>query len=160
MFGINDAHFLLMYNRCRSGCGEKMTTLKKKWLVPVSLLLVLIALLVYCVNSMLGYPASTTTASPSGRYTIENVRVGRIFMLGGMAYLRVIDSKEPGKVYRTPLYDTQSLDMRTFEDDAEVGITWITFEKKDKAFIISMPQWEENWLNIFISNTPYEILEN
>lgn len=81
-------------------------------------------------------------------------------MLGGMAYLRVIDSKEPGKVYRTPLYDTQSLDMRTFEDDAEVGITWISFEKKDKAFVISMPQWEESWLNIFISNTPYEILEN
>ncbi|KAB0512667.1 hypothetical protein [Pseudomonas koreensis] len=137
-----------------------MTTLKKKWLVPISLLLVLIASLVYCVNAMLGYPASTTTASPSGRYTIENVRVGRIFMLGGMAYLRVVDSKDPGKVYRTPLYDTQSLDMRTFEDDAEVGITWIAFEKKDKVFIISMPQWEENWLNIFISNTPYEILEN
>lgn len=81
-------------------------------------------------------------------------------MLGGMAYLRVIDSKEPEKVYRTPLYDTQALDMRTFEDDAEVGITWISFEKKDKAFVISMPQWEESWLNIFISNTPYEILEN
>ena len=160
MFGISNAYFLLIYNSSRSGCGEKMTTLKKKWLVPISLLLVLIASLVYCVNAMLGYPASTTTASPSGRYTIENVRVGRIFMLGGMAYLRVVDSKDPGKVYRTPLYDTQSLDMRTFEDDAEVGITWIAFEKKDKAFIISMPQWEENWLNIFISNTPYEILEN
>lgn len=160
MFGINDAHFLLIYNRCRSGCGERMTTLKRKWLVPISLLLALIALIVYCVSAMLGYPASTTTASPSGRYTIENVRVGRIFMLGGMAYLRVVDSKEPGKVYRTPLYDTQSLDMRTFEDDTEVGITWIAFEKKDKTFIISMPQWEESWLNIFISNTPYEILEN
>lgn len=160
MFGISNAYFLLIYNSSRSGCGEKMTTLKKKWLVPISLLLVLIASLVYCVNAMLGYSASTTTASPSGRYTIENVRVGRIFMLGGMAYLRVVDSKNPGKVYRTPLYDTQSLDMRTFEDDAEVGITWIAFEKKDKAFIISMPQWEENWLNIFISNTPYEILEN
>ena len=81
-------------------------------------------------------------------------------MLGGMAYLRVIDTQEPGKIYRTPLYDTQSLDMRTFEDAAKVGITWIDFDRKNKTFTISMPQWEESWLNIFISNTPYKVLEN
>ncbi len=91
---------------------------------------------------------------------MENVRVGKIFMLGGMAYLRVIDTQEPEKTYRTPLYDTQSLDMRAFEDEAEVGITWIYFDRKNKTFTISMPQWEESWLNIFISNTQYNVLEN
>lgn len=138
-----------------------MITLKRKWLWSISLSFVLMfALLAYCVNAMLGFPASTTKASPSGGYIIENVRVGRIFMLGGMAYLRIIDSKEPAKVYRSPLYDTQSLDMRAYEDDTEVGITWIDFNKKNKTFTISMPQWEESWLNFFISNTPYEVIPN
>lgn len=117
-------------------------------------------LLIYGVKLALGYPASTTQVSPSGRYVMENVRVGQIFMLGGMAYLRVIDTEEPGKTYRTPLYDTQSLDMRAFEDEAEVGITWIYFDRTNKTFTISMPQWEESWLNVFISNTPYKVLEN
>lgn len=138
-----------------------MIALKRKWLWSIILSFVLMfALLVYCVNAMLGFPASTTKASPSGGYIIENVRVGRIFMLGGMAYLRIIDSKEPNKVYRSPLYDTQSLDMRAYEDDAEIGITWIDFNKKNKEFTISMPQWEESWLNFFISNTPYEVIPN
>jgi hypothetical protein len=140
---------------------EKMIVLKKKWLWSVSLsLLLAFAALIYCVNAMIKFPASTTKPSPSGRYIIENVRVGRIFMLGGMAYLRVIDSKEPSKIYRSPLYDTQSLDMRTFEDDAEVGITWIDFNKENKVFTVSMPQWEESWLNVFISNTSYEVIPN
>jgi hypothetical protein len=138
-----------------------MIALKKKWVWCVSFFLVAsLVLLIYCVNAMLKFPASTTKVSPSGRYVMENVRVGRIFMLGGMAYLRVIDTQEPGKVYRTPLYDTQSLDMRAFEDEDEVGITWIDFDRKNKTFTISMPQWEESWLNIFISNTPYTHMEN
>jgi hypothetical protein len=138
-----------------------MHIFKKKLVWSISFALVAsLALLIYCVNAMLGYPASTTKVSPSGRYVMENVRVGKIFMLGGMAYLRVMDTQEPGKTYRTPLYDTQSLDMRAFEDEAEVGITWIYFDRKNKTFTISMPQWEESWLNMFISNTPYKVLEN
>ncbi|MHC8346835.1 hypothetical protein [Pseudomonas sp. RT6P73] len=133
----------------------------KKWVWCFSFVLVTsLALLIYCVNAMLGYPASTTQVSPSGRYVMENVRVGKVFMLGGMAYLRVIDTQDPKKTYRTPLYDTQSLDMRAFEDEGEVGITWIYFDRKNKTFTISMPQWEESWLNVFISNTPYTHLEN
>lgn len=128
------------------------------WVCAV--LAVLVAVLAYCVCNILGYSASTTQFSPSGRYVMENVRVGKVFMLGGMAYLRVMDTQEPGKTYRTPLYDTQSLDMRAFENEAEVGITWIYFDRKNKTFTISMPQWEESWLNMFISNTPYKVLEN
>lgn len=138
-----------------------MIALKKKWVWCVSFFLVAsLTSLIYCVNAMLEFPASTTKVSPSGRYIMENVRVGRIFMLGGMAYLRVVDTQEPEKVYRTPLYDTQSLDMRAFEDEDEVGITWIDFDRKNKTFTISMPQWEESWLNVFISNTPYTHMEN
>ncbi|MCX2543531.1 hypothetical protein [Pseudomonas sp. COW5] len=134
---------------------------KKKWLWTISLFLVVVAAsLIYSVDAMLGFPASTAKKSPSGRYTIENVRVGRIFMLGGMAYLRITDVQNPREIYRTPLYDTQSLDMRAFEDDSQVGITWIEFDKKNKTFRISMPQWEESWLNPFISNTPYEVIPN
>lgn len=121
---------------------------------------VLVALLVYSVQAMLGYPASTTQVSPSGRFVMENVRVGKIFMMSGMAYLRIIDKQEPGAVYRSPLYDTQSLDMRAFEDEREVGIYWISFNYHEKIFSISMPEWRESWLNVFISNTPYIDLKN
>ncbi|RMQ42165.1 hypothetical protein ALQ04_00996 [Pseudomonas cichorii] len=81
-------------------------------------------------------------------------------MLGGMGYLRVIDTQEPAKVYRTPLYDTQSMDLRAFENEKEVGVSWVDFDRQEKTFTISVPQWEESWLNIFISNTPYTHLEN
>ncbi|RMO18247.1 hypothetical protein ALQ47_00016 [Pseudomonas cichorii] len=136
-------------------------SIRDKWIWLLgALLMIACAILIYCVNAMLGYPASSTQVSPSGRYVMENVRVGRIFMLGGMGYLRVIDTQEPGKVYRTPLYDTQSLDMRAFENEKEVGVSWIDFDRQEKTFTISMSQWEESWLNIFISNTPYTHLEN
>lgn len=120
----------------------------------------LVLLLWFSVKAMLGYPVSTTQVSPSGRFVMENVRVGKIFMMSGMAYLRIIDKQEPGAVYRSPLYDTQSLDMRAFEDESEVGIYWISFNYHEKTFSISMPEWRESWLNVFISNTPYIDLKN
>jgi hypothetical protein len=109
---------------------------------------------------MQNYPASSTVISPSGRYVMENVRVGKILTLGGLAYLRIIDRQNPQEVYRTPLYDTQSLDMRASENESTVGIAWIYFDKDKKAFEIALPQWESHWLNLFISNTPYVYLEN
>ncbi|MBB3241129.1 hypothetical protein FHW68_002649 [Pseudomonas sp. Tn43] len=124
------------------------------------LLVTLSVLLFFVVTTMRNYPASSTVVSPSGRYILENVRVGKIFTLGGMAYLRVIDRQHPQEVYRTPLYDTQSLDMRVTEDDSTVGIAWIYFNRAQKTFDIAMPQWESHWLNMFISNTPYVHLEN
>lgn len=116
--------------------------------------------LFFVVSAMRNYPASSTVISPSGRYVMENVRVGKILTLGGMAYLRIIDRQNPQEVYRTPLYDTQSLDMRASENASTVGIVWIYFNKDKKTFEIALPQWETHWLNIFISNTPYVYLEN
>ncbi|CAI8923478.1 DUF1616 domain-containing protein [Pseudomonas sp. IT-P2] len=128
--------------------------------IAIALLMVIFALLFYVVAAMKNYPASSTVISPSGRYILENVRVGKVLTLGGMAYLRVIDRQAPQEVYRTPLYDTQSLDMRVTEDGETVGIAWIYFNRDKKTFDIAMPQWESHWLNIFISNTPYEHIEN
>ncbi|WP_206360452.1 hypothetical protein, partial [Pseudomonas viridiflava] len=126
----------------------------------IVLLVVLSVLLFSVVTTMKNHPASSTVVSPSGRYILENVRVGRILTLGGMAYLRVIDRQNPQEVYRTPLYDTQSLDMRVTEDNETVGIAWIYFNRDKKTFDIAMPQWESHWLNMFISNTPYAHIEN
>ncbi|MBP5119457.1 hypothetical protein [Pseudomonas protegens] len=132
-----------------------------KWLRRTILAAVVLGVaLAYSVSVVLGYPASTTQISPSGRFVMENVRVDGVFFLGGMAYLRVVDMQAPETVYRTPLYDTQSLDMRAFENDHEVGIYWIKFDWQKKLFVISMPDWEEHWMNIFVNNTPYIHLKN
>lgn len=77
-----------------------------------------------------------------------------------MAYLRITDLQQNKKIFRTPLYSTQSLDMRDFEDSESVGIYWIMFYKDKEIFSIGMPQWRAHWLNWFISNTPYEIVPN
>lgn len=132
---------------------------KAAFWVAVSFVLFSVSLF-FVVSAMRNYPASSTVISPSGRYVMENVRVGKILTLGGMAYLRVIDRQNPQEVYRTPLYDTQSLDMRATENESTVGIAWIYFDKDKKAFEIALPQWQSHWLNLFISNTPYVYLEN
>lgn len=143
------------------GWCAMMKMAKNKWFRRTILAAVVLgAVLAYTVNVMLGYPASTALISPSGRFVMENVRVDGVFFLGGMAYLRVIDTQAPEKVYRTPLYDTQSLDMRAFENDHEVGIYWIKFDWQKKLFVISMPEWEESWMNVFVSNTPYTHFKN
>ncbi|RIJ12355.1 hypothetical protein DXT77_05005 [Pseudomonas sp. 91RF] len=124
------------------------------------LLVVLVALLIVVVNKICNFPANVTNIDTSGRYILQNVPVGGILGLGGMAYLRVVDKEHPERAYRTPLYSTQSLDMRLFEDDKSVGVYWLYFNKEEKTFEIAMPQWEWHWLNLFISNTPYVHLEN
>ncbi|MCD5989311.1 hypothetical protein KDX30_15520 [Pseudomonas sp. CDFA 553] len=120
-----------------------------------AVLIVFVGLLVVVVNKMCNYPSNVTTVDTSGRYLLQNVPVGRILGLGGMAYLRVIDKEHPGEVYRTPLYSTQLLDMRLYEDDTSVGVYWLYFNKNEKTFDIAMPQWDWHWLNLFISNTSY-----
>ncbi|MCF5167023.1 hypothetical protein GIW45_23880 [Pseudomonas congelans] len=118
-------------------------------------LIVLVGLLVVIVNKVCNYPSNVITVDTSGRYLLQNVPVGGILGLSGMAYLRVIDRENPGEVYRTPLYSTQLLDMRLYEDDKSVGVYWLYFNKNEKTFDIAMPQWEWHWLNLFVSNTPY-----
>ncbi len=130
-------------------------------LVWGGLAVALFAVMVYsCVNTMLGCPADLSILSPSGRYEVQNVPVGKVLMFGGMAYLKVIDKQNPEAVYRSPLYEVQSMDMRAFESEEKVGVYWVSFDRVKKAFTISIPEWKGNLFNVFISNTPYTHLEN
>ncbi len=140
--------------------GEGLSRHKNAIFRVALVLVVLVGLLVVVVNKICNFPANVTNIDTSGRYLLQNVPVGGILGLGGMAYLRVVDKEHPEKAYRTPLYSTQSLDMRLFEDDKSVGVYWLYFNKEEKTFEIAMPQWEWHWLNLFISNTPYVHLEN
>lgn len=105
--------------------------------------------------------ADVSSLSPSGEYRLENVPVnGPFFLLGGKAYLRIVSTQRPHEVYRSPLYNLESVDMTKFEDDQELGIVWVTWRKHAKDFEIALPDWRENWQNIFISNTPYTVYPN
>jgi hypothetical protein len=106
-------------------------------------------------------PADTAVLSPSNKFLIESVPVSGVLMpFGGMSYLRFTDLERPSYSYRTPLYKTQHVDMRTYEDIETVGVYWMEFSKQGRHFTISAPEWQENWLNVFISNTRYEVIEN
>lgn len=101
------------------------------------------------------------STSPSGDYRLENVKVsGPFFITGAKGYLRVVSIAEPGQVYRSPLYDWESVDMGNRENADGVGIRWMILRKKEKDFDIAMPGWRECWQNLFISNTPYTIFDN
>ncbi|EJM68148.1 hypothetical protein PMI30_01594 [Pseudomonas sp. GM50] len=133
--------------------GSFSSVVTKRRGVTLFCFLVLFALF---IRNLINNQAYLIQISPSGRYIMENVGVGRWWYWNDMAYLRVIDRQHPEKVYRTPLYEMDSFDMRAFEDEKEVGIVWIYFDLVNKAFTVHMPQWKPHWLNYFISNTPYE----
>lgn len=138
-----------------------MNMRSRKYLFAIVLLIALVGLLSLKIHSFLVSPASSSITSESGRYVMENVHVGGVLVaFEDLAYLRVIDKKMPGVVFRSPLYSLQSLDMRSHEDDMVVGIVWIDFFKHSQTFSIGAPEWSEHWLNVFISNTPYEVIEN
>ncbi|QXH47784.1 hypothetical protein KSS93_07715 [Pseudomonas xanthosomatis] len=101
------------------------------------------------------------TISPSGKYRLENVKVGGpLFIASAKGYLRVVNINDPKEVYRSPLYDWESVDMGSREYEDGVGIRWLTFHKEKKDFDIAMPDWQESWQNLFISNTPYTVFPN
>lgn len=124
-------------------------------------ILILTGILATQINGLLNRQASSAVTSISGRYLMENVPVdGALVAFEDLAYLRITDKAFSKTVFRSPLYSQQSLDMRSYEDDATVGIVWIDFLKRDQSFSIRVPDWKERWLNSFISNTPYEVVED
>lgn len=133
----------------------------KKLTITASTFSILAVIFFWNIGIAIRAPADVSMSSELGRYTIENVPLkGLLSMPGGMAYLRIVDHQQNNNTFRTPLYSTQSLDMRDFEDSKSVGIYWIIFYKDKESFSIGMPQWRPHWLNRFISNTPYEIVPN
>jgi hypothetical protein len=53
--------------------------------------------------------------------------------------------------------DAESLEMRAIETRDEVGVSFLRFNKVQHRFNVLIPGWEESFLNIFVSNTPYDV---
>ncbi|WAJ36341.1 hypothetical protein OU800_17210 [Pseudomonas sp. GOM7] len=134
----------------------------KKILVAACGLFATLALFLgWSLNEVLDAPASVSQVSPQGGHLIESVPVrGLLAPGGGLSYLRIVDRQDPTQVFRSPLYLRQSVDMRVSEDEQTLGVTWIEFDKRERRFVLSIPQWRPDWRNLFISNTPYEVVPN
>jgi hypothetical protein len=91
---------------------------------------------------------------------IESVPASSLLTPRDFVYLRFTDLNNPNQVYRTPLFSELELDMRADEDEKTVGVVFIEFDKSSKAFTLGLSSPKKHWLNFFISNTPYRVLEN
>lgn len=106
-------------------------------------------------------PATISKVSPQGGYLIESVPVDALLApTGGLSYLRIVDRQNPQQVYRSPLYWRSSVDIRIVEDERSLGVTWIEFDKHERRFTLSIPQWRRDWRSSLISNTPYDVVPN
>lgn len=135
--------------------------MNKTILAVCSLLAALALLFGWSLADALSAPPSVSQVSPHGGHVIESVPVqGLLAPGGGLSYLRIVDRADQSKVFRSPLFTSRSVDMRTSEDSQSLGVTWIAFDKRTQAFTLSIPQWRPDWRNIFFSNTPYEVVPN
>lgn len=133
----------------------------RKTITTASLLAALASCLGWVLHDAINTPASVSDVSPLGGYLIESVPVnGVLAPLGGLSYLRITDRQNPDQVFRSPLYLRQSVDIRVTEDAQSLGVTWIEFDKRQRRFTLSVPQWRPDWRNTFISNTPYDVVPN
>lgn len=133
----------------------------RRRLVIVLPLLLSVLVLGWAIRAAINSAGDVSSISPGGAYLVENVPLARVLSpTGGMAYLRITDLKSPEHVFRSPLYLVQSLDMRMEEDSNTLRVVWIEFNKKEGRFTLAIPEWRENWLNQFISNTPYVVIPN
>ncbi|MCQ4257864.1 hypothetical protein [Stutzerimonas stutzeri] len=135
--------------------------MKKATLAACSLLAAFALLFGWSLNGALNAPPSVSHVSPQGGHLIESVPVqGLLAPGGGLSYVRIVDRADRSKVFRSPLFTSRSVDMRASEDSQSLGVTWIDFDKRAQGFTLSIPQWRPDWRNIFISNTPYEVVPN
>jgi hypothetical protein len=135
--------------------------MNKTILAACSLLAALALLFGWSLSDALSAPPSVSQVSPHGGHLIESVPVqGLLTPGGGLSYLRIVDRADQSKVFRSPLFTSRSVDMRTSEDSQSLGVTWIAFDKRTHGFTLSIPQWRPDWRNIFFSNTPYEVVPN
>ncbi|MBC9248661.1 hypothetical protein A9179_00085 [Pseudomonas alcaligenes] len=124
----------------------------------IAVALLLTALVLFgVIHTAATQEAQYSYPSPSGRFILQNVLLPP---WSDLAYVRFIDTQAPDSTFRTPLYDKHYTDMRSHEDDKTVGIIWFDFDKQQQTFEIGVPEWQDSWLNLFISNTPYHIIEN
>jgi hypothetical protein len=133
----------------------------KKVKIVFLLALVMISLVgggvALCARFAINNKASFGFFSASGGYRIEYVRIDPPFPFYNLAYMRVIDLTHSDQVFRSPVADAESLEMRAIETRDEVGVSFLRFNKVQHRFNVLIPGWEESFLNIFVSNTPYDV---
>ncbi|BBN65835.1 MULTISPECIES: hypothetical protein [Pseudomonas] len=137
-----------------------MKVLNKILVVFLVLITGLAIAIAFLVSSILGRVPDVSKKSPSGDYLIESVPASSLLTPRDAVYLRFTDLRNPDKIYRTPLFSDISLDMQADEDQNTVGVIFIEFNKKSKKFTLALPNPREHWLDFFVSNTPYKVLEN
>ncbi|VVO95141.1 hypothetical protein [Pseudomonas fluorescens] len=137
-----------------------MTSAKKYIMWAVACVVGLVAFVALVVIGVLTRAASVSDVSPSGKYIIESVSASTLLTPRNTVYLRIKDRDHADQVYRSPIFSQDALDMRFREDEGAVGVVFIEMDKATKKYTLWISGTEEHWLNFFISNTPYEILEN
>ena len=95
--------------------------------------------------------------SQSQKYRIEDVNADMLLFPTRLGYLRVTELANPDNVYRSPLAIEDSLEMDPIENNSEVGVRGMAFEKNTHRFIVRINGWREMWPNFFISNTLYNV---
>ncbi|MDI3353513.1 hypothetical protein MO767_03835 [Pseudomonas sp. UYIF39] len=137
-----------------------MKTLHKYFISLAALLVSLIIAVAIILAGIVGRASDVSKKSPSGQYLIESVPASSLLTPRDSVYLRFTDLNNPDQVYRTPLFSELELDMSADEDEKTVGVVFITLDKSSKKFKLELSSPRTSLLNIFISNTPYKVLEN
>ena len=137
-----------------------MSSWRKFFLSLAALLVSFLIAVAFIVNGVLSRAPDVSKKSPYGHYLIESVPASSLLTPRDSVYLRFTDLNDLGHVYRTPLFSDVSLDMTADESDDAVGVVFIRLDKKSKVFTLALSNPRKHWLDLFISNTPYEVIPN
>ncbi|MEB2650198.1 hypothetical protein [Pseudomonas siliginis] len=137
-----------------------MSSWRKFFLSLAALLVSFLIAVAFIVNGVLSRAPDVSKKSPYGHYLIESVPASSLLTPRDSVYLRFTDLNDLGHVYRTPLFSDVSLDMTADESDDAVGVVFIMLDKKNKEFTLALSNPRKHWLDLFISNTPYEVIPN
>lgn len=137
-----------------------MSSWRKFFLSLAALLVSFLIAVAFIVNGVLSRAPDVSKKSPYGHYLIESVPASSLLTPRDSVYLRFTDLNDLGHVYRTPLFSDVSLDMTADESDDAVGVVFIMLDKKTKEFTLALSNPRKHWLDLFISNTPYEVIPN
>ena len=137
-----------------------MSSWNKFFMSLAALLVSLFIVVAFIINGVLNRAPDVSKKSPSGQYLIESIPASSLLTPRDSVYLRFTDLNSPDRAYRTPLFSEVSLDMNADEDDEAVGVVFIELDKKSKEFTLALSNPRKHWLDFFISNTPYKVLEN
>ncbi|MFJ4493764.1 hypothetical protein [Pseudomonas atacamensis] len=137
-----------------------MSSWRKFFLSLAALLVSFLIVVAFILNGVLSRAPDVSKKSPYGHYLIESVPASSLLTPRDSVYLRFTDLNDLGHVYRTPLFSDVSLDMTADESDDAVGVVFIMLDKKSKEFTLALSNPRKHWLDLFISNTPYEVIPN